>query len=357
MPIQTDIDIHRTDGREVSAKLVHERSALVPAKPKFARRSSPGEWTEALPTSHAVFQNKKSSCWHCNELWALFIESVDEWIRHKDARLGASMACYALLSLAPLLLVAFSIGGLVYSETATATHIIKEVEQFVGPQSAAGVAAMFAGLQSTRHGLIATAFGSLALLFGASSAFLELRDALNTIWEVPPRQTVGLQGIAQFAKDRLFSFALIVAVGLLLLASLLVNTWIAAAGAFFAHLLPAPEYVIDIANLFISFFVTTGLFAVTYKVMPETPIQWRDVLFGSAVTSLLFTVGKLLIGLYLGKESFVSTYGAAASVVALILWLYYSAQIFFFGAEITRTFAARYGSQPRLSQRVAERMQ
>ena len=147
-------------------------------------------------------------------------------------------------------------------------------------------------------------------------------------------------------KERLFSFALVLAIGFLLLVSLVVNAWIAALGTFSSQWLPLPEALLHAANSLVSFVVITGLFAAIYKIMPDARIEWRDVLLGAAVTSLLFTLGKLLIGLYLGKASFASTYGAATSIVVLIVWVYYSGQIFFFGAEFTKIFAGRYGSQP-----------
>jgi membrane protein len=175
---------------------------------------------------------------------------------------------------------------------------------------------------------------------------IELRDALNTIWDVPPLPQTGLQSFLQLVKDRLFSFALVIATGFLLMVSLVVNAWLAALGRFAGQHLPAPEGVLDVANAILSFLVITSLFAAIYRIMPDTRIEWRDVILGAAVTSMLFTAGKFVIGLYLGKATFASTYGAAASIVVLIVWVYYSGQIFFLGAEFTRAFANRYGSQP-----------
>lgn len=215
-----------------------------------------------------------------------------------------------------------------------------------GRQGASGIQALLEGTRNTAHGIIATAIGLLTLLFGASGVLIELRDALNTIWEIPSVEAKGIRSIIQLAKERLFSFALVLAIGFLLLVSLVVNAWIAALGTFSARFLPIPEVYPHAANVLLSFILITGLFAAIYKVMPDARIEWRDVRLGAAVTSLLFTFGKLIIGLYLGKASFASTYGAAASVVVLIVWVYYSGQIFFFGAEFTKIFASRYGSQP-----------
>ena len=175
---------------------------------------------------------------------------------------------------------------------------------------------------------------------------IELRDALNTIWEVPAPQLSGLKQISSLVKERLFSFALVLAIGFLLVVSLAVSTWIAALGAFSAYILPAHEMVLHVLNFAVSFVIVTGLFSAIYKFLPDLPIEWHDVILGGAVTSALFSIGKLALGIYLGKASFASTYGAAASIVVLIVWVYYSGQIFFFGAEFTRTFANLYGSQP-----------
>lgn len=205
---------------------------------------------------------------------------------------------------------------------------------------------MLDGARNTTHGVLATLLGLLTLLFGASGVLVELRDALNTIWEVPPVQRTGLQNLTDLIKERMFSFALVLAIGFLLLVSLAINAWISAVGAFSAQSFPLSVGVLHVANTIVSFIVITGLFAAIYRIMPDARIEWRDVAFGAVVTSLLFTVGKLLIGLYLGEAGFISTYGAAASIVLFIVWVYYSGQIFFLGAEFTKVFADRYGSQP-----------
>jgi membrane protein len=282
------------------------------------------------------------------DIKALLVESFGAWNKHKAPRLGASLAFYTLLSLTPLLLVVVSIVGLVFGHNAAESDIVQQVQDLIGPQGAKAIQALLEGSQNKTHGLIATILGLLTLLFGASGVLIELRDALNTIWEVPTRELKGLQTVTSFIKERLFSFALVVAIGFLLLVSLAVNAWIAALGAFSESVLPAHEVVLHILNAVVSFLVITALFAAIYKVMPSVRLEWRDVILGGAVTSLLFTIGKLLIGLYLGKASFASTYGAAASVVVFIVWVYYSSQIFFLGAEFTKVFANHYGSAPNM---------
>lgn len=300
----------------------------------------------ATPAGGARRYRKPLTSFRWADLKFLLSESLSEWSRHKASRLGASLAFYTLLSLTPLLLIAVSVGGLAFGEKAAEGHVLDEIRGLMGPEGAAGVQALLAGTRHTGHGILATSLGLVTLFFGASGVLIELRDALNTIWEVQAPQLPGLRSIVQMIKDRLFSFALVLAIGFLLLVSLVVNAVIAAAGTYFGSFLPAPESVLHIANLLLSFVIITGLFAAIYKIMPDVRIEWRDVLLGAGVTSLLFTIGKFLIGLYLGKASFASTYGAAASVVILIVWVYYSGQVFFFGAEFTKTFATRYGSQP-----------
>jgi membrane protein len=277
----------------------------------------------------------------------LLADSFDGWSRHKVPRLGAALAFYTLLSITPLLLVAVSVAGLVFGRAAAQADLVRQIRDLAGPVGATAAEALLEGARNTSHGVVATVFGLIMLLFGASGALVELRDALNTIWEVPgPRITGNAHRIKLFLQERMFSFLLALSVGFLLLVSLGVNTCVAALGKFSALALPAPEFISDILELACSFVLTTALFAAIYKVMPEVRLEWRDVLLGAAVTSLLFTAGNFLIGIYLGKASFASTYGAAASLVVFIIWVYYSSQIFFLGAEFTKVFASRYGSQP-----------
>lgn len=280
------------------------------------------------------------------DIQALLSESFEKWNRHKGPRLGAALAFYSLLSLTPLLLIVVGIGGLVFGRQAAQSQIVWQIQDLVGPSGAQAIQALLEGARNTTHGILATVLGLLTLLFGASGVLIELRDALNTIWEVPPAERTGLQNLVDLIKERMFSFALVLAIGFLLLVSLAINAWISALGAFSAQAFPLPEGILHVANTLVSFIVITGLFAAIYRIMPDARIEWRDVALGAAVTSLLFTVGKLLIGLYLGKASLASTYGAAASVVLLIVWVYYSGQVFFLGAEFTKVFADRYGSQP-----------
>jgi len=274
----------------------------------------------------------------------LFAESCQEWSRHNAPRLGASLAFYSLLSLAPLLLIVVAIGGLAFGAKAAESHLVSQVGALTGPQGAMAIQALLQGTRNTTHGVIATVFGLITLFFGASGVLIELQDALNTIWDVPPVQTAGLRSIVHMLRVRLLSFALVLAIGFLLMVSLAVNAGIAALGTLFNGVLPVSEAVLNMVNAALSFVTITALFGAIYKVVPDVRLAWRDVAVGAVVTSFLFTLGKFLLGLYLGKASFASTYGAAASMVILIVWVYYSGQIFFLGAELTKSFTDRYGS-------------
>jgi len=194
-------------------------------------------------------------------------------------------------------------------------------------------------------GALATGLGLLTLAFGASSVVGELREALNTIWHVPvSSNSLGFSSVLALVKGRLYSFALVLGVGFLLLVSLVLNACLAAIGKFFGGFLPAPEGVLQVAISLVSFLVITVLFAAIYKLMPDVRLKWSDVTVGASFTALLFTAGKYLIGLYLGKASFGSTYGAAGSLVIVLVWVYYSSQLFFLGAEFTKIYTEKFGS-------------
>ena len=279
------------------------------------------------------------------ELLGIFKETVSEWVNDRAPRLGASLAFYTLLSLAPLLVVVVAVAGLVYGQEAARGQLVWQIQGLVGPDGAQAIQGLVKGAYKPGTGVIATVLGVVTLAFGASSVVVELGDALNTIWHVPldPGNN-GLSSIFRLVKERFYSFAMILGVGFLLLVSLVLNAWIAAMGRFVASALPTPESLLHMAAFLISFLVTTFMFAAIYKILPDVRLQWSDVAIGASVTSLLFTIGKQLIGLYLGKTSFGSTYGAAGSLVVVLVWVYYSAQLFFLGAEFTKVHTKSFGS-------------
>ncbi len=278
------------------------------------------------------------------EIRTVFLQALKQWNTHNATRLGASLAFYSLLSLAPLLLVIVAIAGLVFGHSAAEHQAIRETQELVGPAAGKALAAFLEGSKHTTQGILATVFGFVTLLVSASGVVIELRDALNIIWDVPSPSMSWFGMVTSFIRERLFSFAIVCGIGFLLIISLVVSAWITAIDSLSGAIIPGEDMLLHAVNAVISFAVLTLLFAAIYKVLPDARIEWRDVIFGGAVTSLLFTVGKLALGIYLGRALYASMYGAAASVVILIVWVYYSGQIFFLGAEFTRAFAERYGS-------------
>jgi len=250
--------------------------------------------------------------------------------------LGASVAFYTLLSFAPLLVLTVAVIALVFDPQKAQHSLIDQSRGMIGDRGADAVKSLLTHAQKPSSGVLASVIAFVTLLFGASGVFTELRDALNIIWDAEPKNASGLKGMV---KERLFSFGMVLSVGFLLLVSLIISAGLAVLGKFFSGLIPLPAFVFEIINFAISFAVITLLFALLFKFVPARAISWRDVWVGAIGTAILFTVGKMLLGLYLGKASVGSAYGAAGSLVAVIVWVYYSAQIFFFGAEFTRVYA------------------
>lgn len=278
---------------------------------------------------------------------SLFQESVGGWNKHNAPHLGAALAFWALLSFMPLLLVIIAIAGLAFGHRAAEQGVLEQIRILIGAQRAQIFATLLNGAQNKAEGLAATLVGMLTLMFGATGVLIELRNAMNRIWEVPARAVSTLQEVKTYVKERLWSIALVIGISLFLTVSVLLGTWISAAGALYAPLLPASEVLMHILNVTLSFSALTVFFCAIYKIVPDVPLEWWDVALGAVVTALLFTPGNLLLGLYLGKASFSSTYGAAASAIVLAVWVYYSSQVFFLGAEFTRAFALHYGSASR----------
>ena len=237
------------------------------------------------------------------DIVSIFAASLGEWSRHKAPRLGASLAFYTLLSIAPLLLVLVSVVGLVLGNQPAQLAIISQVQAVAGRQGAAAARALLEGSGNTAHGIIATAFGVLTLLLSASGLLIELRDALNTIWEVSTPELRGLKMLSSFIKERLLSFVLLLAVGFIVVVSLTASALLAALGSWTASILPAHDTVLEFLNFVVSFVMITGLFSAIYRFFPDVRIEWRDVVLGAAITAGLFTMGKLVLGIYLGKPA------------------------------------------------------
>jgi membrane protein len=271
--------------------------------------------------------------------WGLLKQTGKEWSEDKVPRLGAALAYYTVFAIAPLLIIAIAIAGLVFTKSNVQDQVIAQLRTLMSDDAAGAIQEMLKNAGQPKAGIIATIIGIVTLLFGASGVFGQLKDAMNTIWGVQPRPGRGIMGII---KDRFLSFTMVLGIGFMLLVSLMVSAALAAVQKFIFG--DGTGIVLQIVNFIVSFGVITLLFAVIYKVLPDVKIAWRDVWIGAAFTALLFVIGKFAIGAYLGRSSTTSTFGAFGSLVVILLWVYYSAQILFFGAEFTQVYANQYGS-------------
>jgi len=268
-------------------------------------------------------------------LWSLFQEAASLWSAHNAPRLGAALAYYVVLSLAPLVLLSVALCGRIFGDDAVRGQVYFEIKDVVGGPAAEVVQALLREAHKPGTGVWATVVGTVILLFGASGVFVELRDTLNLIWDAPP----GEPSFWAILRYRLFSFAVVCATGLLLMASLVFSTVMQAAGTYTSRYVTFPAPLVEATNSLLGFIVLSVLFALIYKFIPEVSIAWRDVIFGAVFTAAFFIVGKYALALYLGKAGVGSPYGAAGSLVVLLVWLYYSAQIFLYGAEFTHVYA------------------
>ena len=280
------------------------------------------------------------------KIWGLLKETGADFVEDNATSLAGALAYFTLLSLAPLIVLALAIAGLAVDQEATREQLSTELGAVVGPQGASAVNAIVENARTPSTGIVSSVLGIVVLIFGASGVFGELQSALNKIWEVEPKPGRGLWGTV---RDRLFSFAMVMGVAFLLLVSLLLSTALAAVGRFLEQSLPGGEALWQVLNFVLSLSIISALFALTFKVVPDAKVRWRDVWIGAVVTAFLFSVGKFLIGLYLGKSSVASSYGAAGSLVLLVIWVYYSAAILFLGAEFTQVYAKRFGTDIRPS--------
>ncbi len=261
-------------------------------------------------------------------------ETFIEWNRDGASRLAAALAYYTIFSLAPLLLILIAVAGFFFGQLRAREGILRELEGLLGSSGMEYVRALLNTTWEPTTGIIASIVGLCVLLIGATGAFAQLQEALNIIWESPPRRGKGLWSLI---RQRLLSFSLVLTIGFLLLVSLALSTGLSAVGKYLSWLLPGYLFpILYILNGLLSFAVTTVLFASIYKILPDTKVRWRNVWLGAGMAALLFTIGRTLIGFYLGRSSFSSVYGAAGSFVVILFWVYYSAQILFFGAEFTQ---------------------
>ena len=286
-------------------------------------------------------QRRPSWLRRLRRLGSLLRETAVQWDEDQAARQAASLALYTLLSIAPLLIVSIKVAGVVLGEEAARGQLTEEIGRLVGPQAGEAIQAVVANAKEPGQGVAGSIVGLCVLLFGASGVFGELQTSLNQIWEVRPKPNRGIVG---FIKDRFFSFTMVMGVAFLLLVSLVVSAVLATLTEHFREIIPFPALWWAV-NIAIGIAITTVLFALIYKVVPDAQVGWHDVWVGAFATALLFSVGRVALSWYVGRSATVSPFGAAGSLVALIVWVYYSAQILFFGAEFTQVFATRYGSR------------
>jgi membrane protein len=275
------------------------------------------------------------------KLWDLLKETARQWYDDNTFQLGAALAYYTVFSLAPVVLIAIAVAGLVFGPEAARSQIVAEISATVGPTVGQAIESLLQHTGDTGTGTLATVVGVAVLLFGATSVFAQLQEALHTIWGVQPKPGRGLLGVL---KDRFWSFAAVVGVAFLLLVSLVLSAGLAALSRFLTPAaVPGGVYLWQALNWVFSLVLITALFALLYRLLPDVRLAWGDVWVGAFVTAVLFTLGKYLVGLYLGRSGVTSAYGAAGSLVVILLWVYYSSQVFLFGAEFTQVYATADG--------------
>jgi membrane protein len=284
------------------------------------------------------------------DLWDLVKAAASGWVDDYAQSMGAALAYYTMFSIAPLLLIVISIAGLVFGDQAARGEIFSQLEGMLGGPGALAVQGLLESVRKPTQSVTATIIGGAVLLIGATSVFGELQDALDRIWRAPVR--TGPSGLWGLIRARLLSFGMILGIGFLLMVSLLASAALAALSKWWGPMFSGWAPVASIIELGLSFLVITVVFAMTYKIIPRVHIDWKDVWVGATATSLLFTVGKFLIGLYIGRSGIASGFGAAASLIVVLVWVYYSAQIFLLGAEFTWAYAHRFGSRKGLAPEV-----
>lgn len=276
------------------------------------------------------------------EVLSLLKETFREWREDKASRLAAALAYYTVLSLAPLLIIVVAFVGFFYGSEEAQAEIAAQATEALGERGAEAVTDMLASASGPGAGIVATLIGVATLLLGATGVFGQLQAALNQIWDVEEKKGGGIGGLL---RSRLLSFGMILGIGFLLLVSLVLSAAVGALTNFFAENLPVPSFVLALSDFALSFLLVSLLFALMYRLLPDAEVAWGDVWVGALFTAFLFAAGKLALGFYLGNSAVGSAYGAAGSLVVVLVWVYYSAQILLFGAEFTQVYANRHGSR------------
>jgi membrane protein len=276
------------------------------------------------------------------EAWKMIKDTVLSFIEDSALSRGAAIAFYTVTSIAPVLLIVVAIAGLVFGREAAQNAISGQLTGLMGQQTADVLQAAIASAAGKSSSILATMVGIATLVLTASGVFGEMQSALNAIWKTEPHETT----VSRLIQARAVSLGLVAALGFLLIVSLAVSAGLTAFGNYLDSIMPIGNIILPVLNFVVSFALLAILFAAIYKVLPDRPLEWRDVIFGAVVTAILFTIGKSLIGLYLGSSAIASSYGAAGGLIVLLLWVYYSVMIFLLGAEFTKTYANRHGSHP-----------
>ncbi len=276
-------------------------------------------------------------------LWQMVKQSASAWSDDFAPSMGAAIAYYTAFSIAPLLIIVIAILGFFFGQEAASEHIYAQLAGLLGDDAARAIQGMVASASDMGEGIVATVVGVALLVMGATTVFAELQSDLDRVWKAPAAKKS--EGLWAMIRSRILSFGLVVSIGFVLLVSLVISAMLAALGKLWSGFFDNFEWLLQIINFVVSFCVITVMFALMYKILPRVKIAWHDVWIGSAATALLFVIGKLLVGLYLGKSSVVSSFGAAGSLAVLLVWVYYSAQIFLLGAEFTWVYAHRFGSR------------
>ena len=295
------------------------------------------------PRAAAAGPQAEPARWSPATWWGLVKDAVSAWVDDYAPSMGAALSYYTVFSLAPLLVIVVSVARLVFGTEAVRGELFGQIAGLMGPEAAKGIQDMLANVSKPSAGALGTVIGSVVLLVGATTVFAELQDALDRIWRAPAREKTS--GLWALLRARLLSFGLILGVAFLLVVSLVVGAAISALGKWWGGWFAGWEAVAQLINVVVGFGLTTAVFALIYKIMPRVKVGWGDVWVGAAVTALLFTIGRFLIGLYIGKTGVASGFGAAGSVAVVFVWVYYSAQIFLVGAEFTWVYAQRLGSR------------
>jgi membrane protein len=279
--------------------------------------------------------------WNLRTIYHLFRETVNEFLEDRAPRLGAALAFYTVFSLAPLLIVVITVAGLIFDPETVRSQLMSQFQGLIGADGADLISTMVAATREQhQRGIMATGLGLVALLFGALGVFGQLQDAFNTIWEVQPREDAGIMRLVQ---RRLLSLTMVLGLSFLLIVSLVLSALLASVSELMGRIMPGFDILLTVANILLSLGILTVLFALMFKYLPDAEIPWRKIWIGAGMTAVLFLIGQFLIGLYLGNTDVGSAFGAAGSLVILLLWVYYSTQILFFGSEFTQVLTNKFG--------------